>query len=112
MRVSEPVLGEQRAVRGEKANRRFRHRGYGAVREKAEIHDQLAGGEKLGLHLLTVDAEKAEISAVVSGAVHAEKTFSGRPRGDGRDARSVPAEERREIGVVYDDAPAISVLIG
>ena len=113
MPVSEPVLGEQRAVRGEKANRRFRHRGYGgAVREKAEIHDQLAGGEKLGLHLLAVDAEKAEISAVVSGAVHAEKTFSGRPRGDGRDARSVPAEERREIGVVYDDAPAISVLIG
>ena len=90
----------------------FRHRGNGAVREKAEIHDQLAGGEKLGLHLLAVDAEKAEISAVVSGAVHAEKAFSGRPRGNGRDARSVPAEERREIGVVYDDAPAITVLIG
>ena len=110
-RCAEPMLGEQRAVRGEKAYRRFRHRGNGAVREKAEIHDQLAGGEKLGLHLLAVDAEKAEIPAIVSGAVHAEKAFSCRPRGDGRDARSVPAEER-EIGVVYDDAPAISVLIG
>ncbi len=32
-------------------------------------------GEKLGLHLLAVDAEKAEIPAVVSGAVHAEKAF-------------------------------------
>ena len=112
MCVSEPVLGEQRAVCGEKAKRRLRHRGNRSVGEKAEIHDQLAGGKELGLHLLTVDAEEAEIPSVLSGAVHAESSFSGRSRGDGRDARCVPAEKRREIGVVYNDAPAISVLIG
>lgn len=39
------------------------------------------GAKNSGLHLLAVDAEKAEIPAVVSGAVHAEKAFSGRPRG-------------------------------